>query len=320
MARRILESNPYEKKVFLTDLECSWLMDDATPCTFCDTVDTNKTHENVGQIQWREPYTSDNVIALCRLCFKVRRGRSFSELCSYAIKVLRHLRKTYGGTDLERLLEAARRIQQRTCANALSRGNQSARSNVLSTTIRTSGRHYNYQDDENISNYETILAVDGNDAPLRQRYAAYVGRQNMHPPDSKTRRRSCAWGELGDPRRQGGRTEEGRRLTYRCFCALMHVRACFYCGVLLRASNTRSNRARGQKNKNENDINNHVDATSTSKLATLDRISSAACYSPRNVVVVCGSCNQTKSRLEMSDFVTHLEKLEAACVRKKKRT
>jgi len=29
------------------------------------------------------------------------------------------------------------------------------------------------------------------------------------------------------------------------------------------------------------------------------------------VVVVCGICNQTKSRLEMTEFVGHLEKLEA---------
>ena len=322
MARNILEKNPYDKKVLLTDAECTMLLSDDTPCSYCNTIDKNKNHENVGQVRWREPYARGNAFPLCRLCFKVRRGRSFNELCAYAVNVLAHLNRAHGGTSTDILLDAARRIQRAVC---------SARRNNSSTSHGSTVIGNNDQPDR-----ENSAQL----AQLRQRYAAYVGRQNMRPPDNSTGRRSCAWGELGEPRRQGGATEENRRLTYRCFRALMHVRACFYCGASLQpcsshggsAANTNARRrlaGRLVHDEPDNFIQDRGNYTSTglhatgsrrqgNRVATLDRISSSACYSPLNVVVVCGICNQTKSRLEMGEFVCHLKKLETEYMRARK--
>lgn len=238
-----LERNPYEKPVLLSEPECAALLADETPCSFCGAADTDKTHENVGQARWREPYARGNAFALCRSCFKVRRGRSLAQLRAYAAAVVANVERRHGGTDPEHLLVAARAAQRRErppCA--------------LTEAVR-------------------------------QRYERYVRRETVRPLNAEGRQ-TCAWGALGEPRRQGGASDSGRTIGAREFCALMHARRCFYCGTRLCPPGQRG----GQ-------------------VATLDRIDSSRCYSPRNVVVSCGACNQAKSRLSMVEFVRHLVRL-----------
>jgi len=264
-AKARLEANPYEKRVLLSESECGALLAEATACAYCGAADLLKTHENVGQHRWRDAYAPDNAFPLCRMCFKVRRGRTRDELCAAARSIVASLTRRHGGVDGASLVQAVARVQ---------------RAADLDPVPRACGR----PSSSGANNPEA------NNKAVRHRYEKYVRRQTVRPlVDANRPRQQCAWGALGDPRRQGGASDEGRRLSFRRFCALMHARECFYCGAQLTPPGQRG----------------------YGRVATLDRVSARGCYSPRNVVVSCGPCNQAKSTLDLAEFVGHMARLAA---------
>jgi hypothetical protein len=261
-AKARLEANPYEKAVLLSESECRALLGDATPCAYCGAVDLNKTHENVGQHRWRDAYAPDNAFPLCRLCFKVRRGRTRDELIASSQRIIASLTRRHGSVDDASLVRAVAQVQRSADLGlAHSQSDPRQRDDKRNNTVSES-------------------------QAIRHRYEKYVRRQSVRPLGTAGQQQ-CAWGALGDPRRQGGASDEGRRLSFRRFCSLMHERECFYCGAQLTPPGQRG----------------------YGRVATLDRVSARGCYSPRNVVVSCGPCNQAKSTLDLAEFVGHMARL-----------
>lgn len=81
--------HPYGKENHLSKERIAYLLDPSTKCLFCSKADPVKTiHENIGQVDWRSPLTDEETFPLCRLCMKVRRGRTLKQVCLYANKIL----------------------------------------------------------------------------------------------------------------------------------------------------------------------------------------------------------------------------------------
>lgn len=102
--------NPYQKGDEMSASHRRWLLDDETPCAFCgQNEDGRKTLDrNVGQTNWREPYTDDNTFPLCWKCHKVRRGRTLRQMRRYARVVTQaHAREAPRWEAAARLYAAA---------------------------------------------------------------------------------------------------------------------------------------------------------------------------------------------------------------------
>ena len=65
------------------------------PCCCCNTTQKAKTYQNVGLKVFSKGYTSQNVMPLCRMCYKTRYGMSYTHYIDHVKKIMSFVRCKY---------------------------------------------------------------------------------------------------------------------------------------------------------------------------------------------------------------------------------